>query len=268
MDGTDLPSSPEEPGERPKLKLKQILTPISPHLTAPRPEADPRLEKKVSIKPAPRAVPIEPEPEPEIPLESHDGAPGEEAGPPLPLAPGDEQAPPGEDPEEQEAEDNESPEEAEGVEPVGADKKWTKRLVVWMAVPVLLVAAIAWLALVILKPPESEPHPGKTVTRQVLQNAANASSKGSANANVSPVELTLALEKQTVESYIEQLKKQEIIPSEKPRGIYINSVFIPEGHPLNPNLGLSLMQVELSPQGALIDLQDQANATYRIALQD
>ena len=56
-------ASGEEDQKPQKLKLKQILTPLSPHLKAPRPKVEKRVESKTAYKPSPKAVPVEPEPE-------------------------------------------------------------------------------------------------------------------------------------------------------------------------------------------------------------
>ena len=263
------------------MKLKQILTPISPHLKAPRPERDPRLAQRETPIPAPRAVPIEPEPEPDpeaLKAEREGTTPAAPLPPESSAGPSPEQpesqpeqaeAPPGEETGDESAEQpgEETTEEDTFYEDLPQKKtpNWSRRLLIWLVLPVALVGAIAWLVLFILKPAPGEtvtavqPQAGTAVQRANPQPAA-------AKADLGPVELTLALENQTLESYLQQFQQQEIVASTNPRGIFVNSVFIPEGSPVNPRFGLILVQVEPSPEGTLIDLVDADRQPYRIAL--
>jgi len=59
-----LPSQQDQDeDDQPKLKLKKILTPLSPHLKAPRTQSDDGLERTGPRLEIPRAVPMEIEPE-------------------------------------------------------------------------------------------------------------------------------------------------------------------------------------------------------------
>jgi hypothetical protein len=271
-DPSGPPYPPEAAEKRPKLKLKQILKPLSPHLTAPRPERDPRLEKKEVPKPSPQAVPVELEPEP-VP-EPSSGIPVEEESeaPPQPVQPlpPEEQETATEAEEEAGAEEEEAADKQAGPESGGRPApKWSRRLLLWLGAPVVLLAGIAWLLVYIFSPGEPEL---AAVSQEQLVAAlerSKAKAEGTAStADLSPVDLTLAIEGQTVDSYLEKLRRQEIIPSTQPRGIFVNSVFVPEGGILNPRLGLFLVQVEVSAYGSLIDLQDASHQSYRIALEE
>lgn len=46
-------------------------------------------------------------------------------------------------------------------------------------------------------------------------------------------------------AFVEAIKKQRLIASAKPKGLFIGSVFIPEGQPINPETGLVLSSVTI-----------------------
>lgn len=271
-EGPNRSDDTDQTGKPRKLRLKKLLTPISPHLTAARPERDPRLEdlrEQKEPEEAPRAVPVEPEPEPVKPPEAEE---------PKPLL-GDEEVPQETvKPEyEEPAEDVEAPEPEPEPEPLprpdelemvyGRKPDWRKRLVLWLGAPVLILAAIVYLVTVLLDPfgqsPESSP-PAGAGTAGMAGAPLRESTPSSA---ISPLELSIVLENLNLAGYLDQLRRQELVPSETPRGLYVNSVFIPEGSLINPRLGLTLAYVEISPVGFLFDLQDAEGTPYRVAIE-
>jgi hypothetical protein len=275
-------SPPEEAGPQ-KLKLKQILTPLSPHLTAPRPERDPRLEKKEPPIPTPKAVPIEPEPEPEPEPESAlgtgtapagDSVEGAEAPPAAPREIESSPATPEElglPPEEETGKEETVPVEAaeeESVEPVAQKtaqpaKRGKKRLLILLLPVVIVVAILALLQYLFdplglkIEPIAELPDPG--LVRQVAQPKQQEESS-----NAGSKELADSLEGQSMEDYLGRLKSLPMTLSDNPKGIFIGSVFFNEGSMVNPELDLKLRSI--LPDASAIVLVDGSGNTYRIAL--
>lgn len=97
--------------------------------------------------------------------------------------------------------------------------------------------------------PSSAPEP-------VLSSAANA-----------PEPVRPAVPEPTeLERFLAQLREQKLIPSDNPRGIFINSIFYTVGAPLNPQLGLTVKAISVSPENASLVLEDGEGAEHAIPI--
>jgi hypothetical protein len=269
----DPGQSDEGDGSPPRLKLKQILTPLSPHLTAPRPEADKGVQKKKAFKPSPKAVPVEPEPEPtpeELESSTTDSlkpVPAPEASTPREI----ETSPPTD--EELGLEKEEASEEPPKKEQAGkpaakkaapAPKPKARRLVFALLIPVVLLAAILLLVHYLFDPfglkiKPIEELPDVSLIRETAQPAPSIEPRDAGSAL-----LLDALEEQTIEGYLANLQRQRIFVCSNPKGIFIDSVLFTEGTPINPQLGLELAEVDM--EGDSFSLQDGTGQSYRLDL--
>jgi hypothetical protein len=270
------PNSESQGGDEnpPKLKLKQILTPLSPHLTAPRPERGERIEKeKKAFIPSPEAVPVEPEPEPTPEeLASLDtGAPPPptkpEAGPPREI----ETSPPtdeelgltdGETPQET-APQSDSP-EPQKKNPVQkpAPKAKARKLVFALLVPVILIIAILALVQYLFDPLGLKIKPIEELPDLALADAKPLATTNLLEESQGSEDLLENLENQELASYLSVLKTRQIFPSSNPKGIFIDSVLFTEGDRLNPYMGLDLVEIDL--EAGSFRLEDQSGQSYSI----
>ncbi len=240
--GEDTPGSGGDPGSAPKLRLKQILTPLSPHL---KPE-ERKQESEEAYRPprkrlqVPRAEPVDEEEE--DPVQAPPGPkltappdPGIED--PLPVPPAPEIG-------EEELEEEEPPGEPAPKVPARrpSGPGMVQRVARVMA-PVLLVAALLFTAnhffdpFGIRKDPES--------SRPEAVEGAPDSDSGSRlqRLEIDPADLERKLEQLSVESYLERLARQQVHPARHPDGLFIGAAFVPVGSRLNPELGLTLKAV-------------------------
>lgn len=277
VEAEDLSTDDGEDGP-PKLKLKQLLTPLSPHLTAPRRDRDPRLDKKEAPVPTPHAVPIKPEPEPEpAPSEGPVAAEGAEPGAvEAPAAPREIETspptreelglPPEEEGENAPAEPSEKPEEAakKAVRKPAPPARRGKKGLLILLLPVIIVAAILFLAQYLfdplglkIEPIEELPDPSlvrRTAEPEAPEPSTNAGSR----------ELADAIEDQSLADYLARLEGLGLTVSDNPEGLFIGSVFFQEGGMINPELGLQLQSI--LPEASVVVLADRSGNTYRIAL--
>ena len=257
-----------------KLKLKQILTPLSPHLTAPRPETDDRLTKKDSFTPSPKAVPIAPEPE----LTEEELAAREKAGGIMAegTSPQIETTPP--TPEELGLQPDEAPgEERKAAEPDGEERKKpepkkapapsrkpkSRKLALTLVLPVILLAAIAFLVNSLFDPLGLKIQPIERLPDLTLSKKAAESKVPTAGESDSS-QLLDALELETVEEYISLLEEKAVLAGAGAGGLFINAVYYRTGAVVNPRHGLSLVSVDGDSQTIL--LEDAAGQAYRIAM--
>ena len=268
--------------ERPKLKLKKILTPLSPHLKAPREERDPHRQNPKSFHPSPQAEPVEPEepvlerPRAEpLPLYEIEPPRPEELNPHLPEA-GIEsgagewgEGAPEEPSPEEEREAAEAEEEEEAEEPAAPPRRGPspRRRGLQFALGVILLAAAAFLALRVFSPfgGSSETVPMKNAATDRSRTAATGGT-GTPYGDLEPIDLLVQMESETAEEYINRLQKEPIFPAREPRGIFIDRVFFPEGSSLNPKLGIRLTGIEFSGRETTITLQDSESNPYTIAV--
>lgn len=268
-------SSPEESGleaPQPKLTLKQLLKPLSPHLKVEQTEKDDRFKEFKPRMEIPRAVPIDPEPE----LAPHERPPSPD-GTPLDML-GTEPGLGGQslpahgiephtgreltlqknrvhesvEPPEEEQEN----EEMEELVSTPAPKPGRFRKI---ALPVAAVLAAVAAIQYFLDPLGLSIDPIKPAKPVVVEQAEQVGAETEMPASMAPVALSLELDNITVESFLGLLEKQVIIASEQPRGAIIDSVFYPEGSKVNPELGLVLSSVEK----ASIRIADSSGKEYK-----
>ncbi|MGA1204936.1 MAG: hypothetical protein ACO3ZW_03880 [Opitutales bacterium] len=280
------PATGNEGEKKPKLKLKQILTTPGPHLTAKRAPRDPRLEKILPAIEIPHAVPIDPDPEDELPR-GQEGLPGQK-GTNLPqLNPNAPAGQPGAQstdsqgqptiPEahsgETEGTTAEEPGPAgdgdqapgEDVALVSAEEPGKSRRF-GLLVSVILIAALLGGIQYFLDPLGLTEEPALATPVAKPQAKVDESSEDETPAKLAPVVLSMELENLSVETFMEQLRTRRVLPSENPRGIIVDSVFIPAGGILNPTLGITLEGVESSAEGALMVISDPAGNLFQIPL--
>ncbi|MEX0332255.1 MAG: hypothetical protein AB3N64_12615 [Puniceicoccaceae bacterium] len=266
-----VPTEPEEKEQ--KLKLKQILTPLSPHLTAPRPDAPESVPKKKSFTPSPKAVPIEPEPElteDELAARASAGGPKVEApspeiesSPPTPeelgLQPGDEQE--GQPPagEEKPAADQKT----KVAKKAAPAKPKARKLVVALLVPVVLLAAIAYIINSLFDPfglkiAPIEQLPDLALKQQTPDTKSLSTDESDSN------QLLDAIEMESIDGYLALLEEQTVLAASSHNGLFINAVFYRSGAVLNPRYGLKVVSVDGDSQSVL--LEDAEGQSYRIAM--
>jgi hypothetical protein len=69
-----------------------------------------------------------------------------------------------------------------------------------------------------------------------------------------------------LQAYLDRMKTHRIIPSDNPRGIFIDSVFVPEGAVLDPRIGLTLSGVSSSGKGYAMHLTPPGGPSVSIPL--
>ncbi|MEX0325453.1 MAG: hypothetical protein AB3N33_05130 [Puniceicoccaceae bacterium] len=269
------PIVPEEPEDKQqKLKLKQILTPLSPHLTAPRPETPESAPKKKAYTPSPKAVPVEPEPE----LTEDELAARASAGGPKVVAPSAEieTSPP--TPEElglkAEEEQAEQPATEEGNQPQ-AEKKTkaakkaappkpkARKVVLALLVPVVLLAAIAYFVNSLFDPLGLKIQPIEQLPDLALKPQSPEAKSLSTEASDSSQFLD-AIEKESIEDYLTLLEEQAVLAASSQDGLFINAVYYRSGAVLNPRYGLTLVSIDGDSESIL--LEDAEGQSYRIAM--
>jgi hypothetical protein len=260
------PGSVDETRPKPKkLKLKTILTPLSPHLTAPRPEEDARLGKKKTFHPSPKAVPVEPEPE-LTPEELADLKAGkllseetssDSSTPPVPhpdFGPDEEAS--GEFPEEPQPAKSKKPEAPAPTQPK------SRKLILALVVPAVIIVAILLLLNFLFDPFGFKIAP----IEQLPDLAVIQQTKNSGAAEVDPLteapQVLVNLELGTVEDYMEQFKGRKLILSSTPEGLFVDSVFYEAGASINPQHGLVLESI--LPEEKVCLIKDASGLSYRI----
>lgn len=269
------PILPDESETKPqKLRLKQILTPLSPHLTAPRPDADERATNKKAFTPSPKAVPIEPEPElTEEELAARESAGGAKAAGPVPeietspptpeelgLEPGQEST--GE-PGRGQQPDQARKKTAKKKSPATQPKPRSRKLVLALAVPAVLLLAIVFLVNYLFDPlglkiQPIEELPDLTTLQQPAQTQAEETLYSDSN------QLMESLEEETFADYLSRLEESAMLVAAEPEGLFINAVYFREGMIINPRYGLALVSVE--EQGKVALLEDGEGNSYRISM--
>ena len=252
----------ERAAEKPKLKLKPLITPLSPHLQAPHEKA---LKASSEDRPRmviPHAVPIDPEPDlaphEKPPPEEIDGA-GELADPeggqtaPAETAPDGEATTPGLD---------EAAPEDEMVELVAHERKRTNWLLV-AGLPVVPLLAIGWLVNYLFDPLGLKEEPALPPARTAVAKPQTPQREPIAE-NLAPVVLSLELEETSLETYLAQLQQQRVRITRNPRGVIIAGVFYQEGEAIHPGFGLFVQRVEGDQENGFVEIIGPEDQLYRV----
>ena len=246
-----IPDSGEDKAQQ-KLKLKQLLTPLSSHLKVEKSDRDDKFDEFRPRMEIPRAVPIDPEPElaPHERPPSPDGAPlgpgqGHYGPDGLPIPPAGMGSIPGQQDqsmgitEESATEDTED-EMEELVSAPGEKPGLLRKIGLPLIALLIVIGAIQYF----FDPLGLSIEPISPTGPVVLSESAKAPVEEAMPASMAPVTLSLELDKVTVESFLELIGKQVILSSERPHGAIIDSVFYPEGSTINPGLGLFVSSVK------------------------
>ncbi|HSH09602.1 MAG TPA: hypothetical protein VK995_04405 [Oceanipulchritudo sp.] len=266
FDSKAIPSQQDQDeDDQPKLKLRKILTPLSPHLKAQLTQGDDGKERKDPRLEIPRAVPMEIEPElPPPPPEQKMTAPtGPGFDQPLPDPVADAQA------QETEAEPLEEPEnkgEVEGEIEAGGAKEairsFSFRRISKLLAPVALAIAGLFIVNYLFDPFGLQLEPIKPMSSPLLPKGDSRNEQTNAPQKISGIDLYVMLDKQSLDEYLKSLQNQKIYPSDDPVGIFIGAAFIPLGSSVNPSFGLILKGIEKTEAV----LEDEYLTEYRIAL--
>jgi hypothetical protein len=268
-------ASPENKGDdtpQKKLKLKQLLAPLSSHLNVEHHEDGPEVEEYTPRMEIPRAVPMEPEPE----LAPHERPPSPD-GIPLPeseLGMDPSGNPVGESGLNQPVlpqisnpenihEEVQEPEEETIEELVSAPQKKPSRIKK-IALPVigslLILAGIHYF----FDPLGIRIEPITHEAPVILNEQKQITEQKEMPASMASVNLSLELEQLSTESFLKQLEEHLIITSENPKGAIIDSVFYPEGSALNPMLGLVLHSAKGSGKESSVVIVDADGKEYEL----
>jgi hypothetical protein len=114
------------------------------------------------------------------------------------------------------------------------------------------ICALVTLA-IILNPFGREPAPMPSVPPPATDADAPASSL-EAPATADPVASPAlpAEAPQSLREFLQALRQSRLVPSSSPRGLFVDTVFIPEGALVNPDLGISLASVQFGNDRVIV----------------
>lgn len=243
--------------KRKALKLRRMVikdVEINPHInpeSEPVPEAQPFEEPEEApppddLKTVMEAPPAEASTPPPPEME---GPPAESAAAPPPTQPPPESSPG--TPPAQEA----APEPSEEVaKPEKKKVSRVRKLIAGLAF-VAVFCLVAMLGIAYFNPfgPDLAPiQPSRLpVTPEVNQPVEAQAIQGPALDSGS---LAAEDSQQALQRYLERLQSHRLAPSVSPRGIFVDSIFVPEGAVLDPRLGLTLSAVSIGDNGNTITL--------------
>jgi len=146
-------------------------------------------------------------------------------------------------------------------------KPGLKGLFLMVGIAVILILG-AGLLLLILNPFGDELAPIVQLdTTPSLQTTETEQATPSQNSVEAPAQAGLQVEVNTdTYQFLEILKSRPMRPSRAPRGLFIDSVFVPEGAVLNPELGLSLETVERGETQTIVWLRDEEDQRIPITV--
>ena len=243
----DAADQPPSGDERPKLKLKKLLTPLSPHLTAPRPDRDPRPENKESQDVPGAGL------EPEAGESSQAQEVAEDEG-----AAEDEAA-------DSSGESDGTPVvAASGVNPVAKPRVGTRKWLAVILVPVLLVVAMALLLDYLFDPLGRRLEPIVPMRDVTVSQGPATPEKQVEEAGTPARALQEKLDTLPLEEYIQALEARQVFVSENPQGIFIDTVFFPVGSLVNPQLELRFLEVVKEDSGNFAEFSGPENTVYRV----
>ncbi len=266
-------SMPSQENKQSGMKLKHLMSPLSPHIKKVRESEGESKSNKPSIEP-PSAVPInEPvidkpppvakpmedsvqqAPQPPPGQQQPDGTPAVQTGPdesqPAGITTATEAEPSGEPEEEKESKTEKL---------VAAPRKKSRLLkgaILLVNVLIILVAVQYFFDPLGLKI-ESFEHVNPVVQDDQPENSAVDSIAHA----IAPIESYDDLEAISVESFVGQLGDAQIVASASPEGVIINSIFYPVGSTLNPLLGMRVEAVETTGGKSILKVVDAEGNEY------
>lgn len=270
---TPSPSDPEKTGDtgssggsqlpRKPLKLKRIVfedTELHPHKSdkdEPIPEAQPYEE--------PEEAPI-PEEFRKKPTEAH--PPVDPVNPDAPVSEAGED--PDTEPEAPEAEPQpptEMPVARQSIPSPEKPKASPLKRLAFILVPAAFIAVGLILLNILLDPfgadlapiqPRSVPEIASPVTEEPP--------KPGSSTGLAVKDLPEKSETASLEAFITAFKDQPLVPSHSPVGLFVDSVFVPEGATLNPELGLVLSSVTIGDEESFALLRSASGETFPITI--
>lgn len=81
-----------------------------------------------------------------------------------------------------------------------------------------------------------------------------------------PLEETLAKTSASIQAFMETLQTRRLRPSDVPKGLFVDTVFVPEGATLNPDLGLILDSVEKRNEQTVLWFRDAEDLPISLTL--
>jgi len=90
---------------------------------------------------------------------------------------------------------------------------------------------------------------------EITEPAADQEALPEPETGLAVSEIPFEDENLSLQSFVSLFQKQRLVGSNSPRGLFVDSVFIPEGAPVNPELGIILSQISTDSIATVVTLQ-------------